>query len=34
MARRQSARSAEMRQALLYPVDWREERSGSVGGRK
>ena len=34
MARRQSARSAQMRQALLYPVDWLEERSGLVGGIK
>ena len=34
MARRTSARRQQLEQALLYPVDWLEERSGLVSGVK
>jgi menaquinol-cytochrome c reductase cytochrome b subunit len=34
MARAKSARRQQLEQAVLYPVDWLEERSGLVGGVK
>jgi menaquinol-cytochrome c reductase cytochrome b subunit len=34
MATRRLTRSQQMQQAILYPIDWLEERSGLVGGLK
>jgi menaquinol-cytochrome c reductase cytochrome b subunit len=34
MATRKLTRSQQMQQAILYPIDWLEERSGLVGGIK
>lgn len=34
MARRKSARRLQLERAVLYPVDWLEERSGLIGGMK
>jgi menaquinol-cytochrome c reductase cytochrome b subunit len=34
MARARSARRQQLEQAVMYPVDWLEERSGLVGGVK
>src|ERR671937_2873209 len=32
MATRKLTRSQQMQQAILYPIDWIEERSGLIGG--